>query len=378
MRIAFDAKRAAQNRTGLGNYSRFVIRILQRYYPDDMQLLYVPDPRKTQCLGKNLTSPDRASLRFPQGLWRKLRSAWRVWGVTADARRDGCDVFHGLSNELPLNVSKAGCRKVVTIHDLIFVHCPEYYHWIDRKIYDFKFRRACRNADVVVAVSEYTKREIMRYYGTPEHKIRVVYQGCDPAFAAPVPQEKTDEVKNRYKLPSRFVLYVGSIERRKNLMIVAKAFAENRELRDSGMTVVAVGKRTAYTDEIASYLDAEGIGDRFLFFHNVPFADLPSFYRCATAFVYPSRIEGFGIPLLEAISAGVPAIGCTGSCLEEAGGPDSIYVNPDDHRAMAEAILRVADDPVLRKTMTDRGKAYAQRFSDESLARQLHDIYTCL
>ena len=375
MRIAFDAKRAAQNRTGLGNYSRFVIRILQRYYPDDMQLLYVPNPRKTQYLGSDLTSSGRVSLRFPQGLCKRLRSLWRVWGVTADTKREGCDVFHGLSNELPLNVRKAGCRKVVTIHDLIFVHCPEYYHWIDRKVYDFKFRRACRNADVVVAVSEYTKREIMRYYGTPEHKIRVVYQGCDPAFAATVPQEKADEVRCRYQLPSRFVLYVGSIEKRKNLMVVAKAFAESRELQASGLKVVAVGKRTAYTDEIIRYLYAKGIDNRFLFFHNVPFADLPSFYCSATVFVYPSRIEGFGIPLLEAITAGVPAIGCTGSCLEEAGGPDSIYVNPDDYHAMAQAIIRVANDPVQRKSMTDKGKAYARRFSDETLARQLHEIY---
>lgn len=375
MRIAFDAKRAAQNRTGLGNYSRFVIRILQRYYPDDMQLLYVPNPRKTQYLGSDLTSSGRVSLRFPQGLWKRLRSLWRVWGVTADTKREGCDVFHGLSNELPLNVRKAGCRKVVTIHDLIFVHCPEYYHWIDRKVYDFKFRRACRNADVVVAVSEYTKREIMRYYGTPEQKIRVVYQGCDPAFAATVPQEKADEVRCRYQLPSRFVLYVGSIEKRKNLMLVAKAFAESRELQASGLKVVAVGKRTAYTDEIIRYLYEKGIDNRFLFFHNVPFADLPSFYCSATVFVYPSRIEGFGIPLLEAITAGVPAIGCTGSCLEEAGGPDSIYVNPDDYHAMAQAIIRVANDPVQRKSMTDKGKAYARRFSDETLARQLHEIY---
>ena len=375
MRIAFDAKRAAQNRTGLGNYSRFVIRILQRYYPDDMQLLYVPNPRKTQYLGSDLTSSGRVSLRFPQGFWKRLRSLWRVWGVTADTKREGCDVFHGLSNELPLNVRKAGCRKVVTIHDLIFIHCPEYYHWIDRKVYDFKFRRACRNADVVVAVSEYTKREIMRYYGTPEHKIRVVYQGCDPAFAATVPQEKADEVRCRYQLPSRFVLYVGSIEKRKNLMLVAKAFAESRELQASGLKVVAVGKRTAYTDEIIRYLCAKGIDNRFLFFHNVPFADLPSFYCSATVFVYPSRIEGFGIPLLEAITAGVPAIGCTGSCLEEAGGPDSIYVNPDDYHAMAQAIIRVANDPVQRKSMTDKGKAYARRFSDETLARQLREIY---
>ena len=148
MRIAFDAKRAAQNRTGLGNYSRFVIRILQRYYPDDMQLLYVPNPRKTQYLGSDLTSSGRVSLRFPQGFWKRLRSLWRVWGVTADTKREGCDVFHGLSNELPLNVRKAGCRKVVTIHDLIFVHCPEYLAYHSRATSSKELRAASAAASL--------------------------------------------------------------------------------------------------------------------------------------------------------------------------------------------------------------------------------------
>ena len=385
MRIGFDAKRAAQNRTGLGNYSRFVIRILHEHFPDDEQYLYMPNPKKTQFLPSTLG--DNCRRMFPKGVWTRLRSLWRVWGISNDIRRDNISVFHGLSNELPLNVRRADCRSVVTIHDLIFIHCPKYYHWIDRKIYDFKFRRACMNADRIVAVSEFTKREIMHYYGTPEEKIDVVYQGCDPAFSAPIVKEKLDEVKSRYRLPARFVLYVGSIEERKNLMLVARAVkrgvrseergvrSEERGVRSEEFSVVAVGKRTGYTEEIMSYLDKHDIRHRFLFLHDVPFADLPSFYRLATAFVYPSRIEGFGIPLLEAISGGLPAIGCTGSCLEEAGGPHSIYVDPDDAAAMAVALNKVVNDGELRQRMIDGGLEYAKRFSDECLARQLHIVY---
>ena len=385
MRIGFDAKRAAQNRTGLGNYSRFVIRILQQQYPEDEQYLYLPNPKKTEYL-PTTTCGNRRVL-FPKGIWTKLRSLWRVWGISGDIRREKTDIFHGLSNELPLNIRSARCHSVVTIHDLIFIHYPKYYHWIDRKIYDFKFRRACRNADRVIAVSEYTKREIMHYYGTPADKIDVVYQGCDPAFSAPISKEKLDEVSNRYNLPSRFVLYVGSIEERKNLMLVAKSIvrgerreecgvrSEERGVRSEEFMVVAVGKRTAYSDEIMSYLEENGIRERFLFLHNVPFADLPSFYRLATAFVYPSRIEGFGIPLLEAISSRLPAIGCTGSCLEEAGGPNSIYVDPDDAEAMAEALHKVMNDSQLRQKMIDAGIDYAKNFTDAALARQLHSVY---
>lgn len=383
MNIGFDAKRAAQNRTGLGNYSRFVIRILSEKFAGNQYHLYTPKPHRMPYL-QEIPTLKHLFLHFPpQGIWSRIRSLWRVWGITKDIQKDGIQIFHGLSNELPLNIGtpekrkmKAGgkgCKYIVTIHDLIFIHTPQYYHWIDRQIYNFKFRRACRCADRVIAVSEYTKQEIMHYYHTPESKIDVVYQGCDPVFSQEIEEGKLQEVKARYQLPDKFVLYVGSIEERKNLMLVAKAMAELN--RRAAIHVVAVGRRTAYVDQIQDFLKAQGIDHLFHFYHQVPYADLPSFYKWASTFAYPSRIEGFGIPLLEAISSGVPAIGCTGSCLEEAGGPNSIYVNPDDAKGMADAILRTCTNEPLRQHMISEGKKYALNFSDEKLSHDLMKVY---
>lgn len=383
MNIGFDAKRAAQNRTGLGNYSRFVIRILSEKFAGNQYHLYTPKPHRMPYL-QEIPTLKHLFLHFPpQGIWSRIRSLWRVWGITKDIQKDGIQIFHGLSNELPLNIGtpeqrkmKAGgkgCKYIVTVHDLIFIHTPQYYHWIDRQIYNFKFRRACRCADRVIAVSEYTKKEIMHYYHTPESKIDVVYQGCDPVFSQEIEEGKLQEVKARYQLPDKFVLYVGSIEERKNLMLVAKAMAELN--RRAAIHVVAVGRRTAYVDQIQDFLKAQGIDHLFHFYHQVPYADLPSFYKWASTFAYPSRIEGFGIPLLEAISSGVPAIGCTGSCLEEAGGPNSIYVNPDDAKGMADAILRTCTDEPLRQHMISEGKKYALNFSDEKLSHDLMKVY---
>ena len=383
MNIGFDAKRAAQNRTGLGNYSRFVIRILSEKFAGNQYHLYTPKPHRMPYL-QEIPTLKHLFLHFPpQGIWSRIRSLWRVWGITKDIQKDGIQIFHGLSNELPLNIGtpeqrkmKAGgkgCKYIVTIHDLIFIHTPQYYHWIDRQIYNFKFRRACRCADRVIAVSEYTKQEIMHYYHTPESKIDVVYQGCDPVFSQEIEEGKLQEVKARYQLPDKFVLYVGSIEERKNLMLVAKAMAKLN--RRAAIHVVAVGRRTAYVDKIQDFLKAQGIEHLFHFYHQVPYADLPSFYKWASTFAYPSRIEGFGIPLLEAISSGVPAIGCTGSCLEEAGGPNSIYVNPDDAKGMANAILRTCTDEPLRQHMISEGKKYALNFSDEKLSHDLMKVY---
>lgn len=383
MNIGFEAKRAAQNRTGLGNYSRFVIRILSEKFAGNQYHLYTPKPHRMPYL-QEIPTLKHLFLHFPpQGIWSRIRSLWRVWGITKDIQKDGIQIFHGLSNELPLNIGtpeqrkmKAGgkgCKYIVTIHDLIFIHTPQYYHWIDRQIYNFKFRRACRCADRVIAVSEYTKQEIMHYYHTPESKIDVVYQGCDPVFSQEIEEGKLQEVKARYQLPDKFVLYVGSIEERKNLMLVAKAMAELN--RRAAIHVVAVGRHTAYVDQIQDFLKAQGIDHLFHFYHQVPYADLPSFYKWASTFAYPSRIEGFGIPLLEAISSGVPAIGCTGSCLEEAGGPNSIYVNPDDAKGMADAILRTCTDEPLRQHMISEGKKYALNFSDEKLSHDLMKVY---
>ena len=306
MNIGFYAKRAAQNRTGLGNYSRFVIRILSEQFASNSYHLYTPKPHRMPYL-EEIPTLKKLSLHFPpKGIWSKIRSIWRVWGMTHDIQQDGINIFHGLSNELPLNIgtpqqreTKLGedrCKYLVTIHDLIFIHTPQYYHWIDRKIYNYKFRRACQCADRVIAVSEYTKQEIMHDYHTPEEKIDVVYQGCDPVFAQDIESSKQEEVKQKYQLPDQYVLYVGSI-------------------------------------------------------------------------------EGFGIPLLEAITSGIPTIGCTGSCLEEAGGPGGIYVNPDDAQSMAEAIVRTCTDEQLRQDMIKAGKTYALNFTDEKLACDLMNTY---
>ncbi|MCF0209690.1 MAG: glycosyltransferase family 4 protein, partial [Bacteroidaceae bacterium] len=316
MKIGFDAKRAAQNRTGLGNYSRFVLNILSNHYPENEYTLFIPNKRKTACL-KDLKDLGKFSIVSP--ISKIFKSLWRVWGISNDIDKSGVDIYHGLSNELPLSIKKTGCKSIVTIHDLIFLHYPQYYHSIDRWIYKYKFRKACENADKIIAVSEFTKQEIIRYFGTPEDKITVVYQGCDAQFRQPATEQKKQEVRQRYNLPQHYILYVGTIEERKNLMLLAKALLH----LPKDVKVAAFGKATKYTQQVKDYLAQNNLTDRVLFVHQSDFHDLPAIYQQADIFVYPSRIEGFGIPLLEALCSGVPAIGCTGSCLEEAGGTSS-------------------------------------------------------
>lgn len=374
MKIGFDGKRAAQNRTGLGNYSRFVARIMAEQMPENEYRLYVPNERRTPFLGE-IPTVAAMPVAAPRGAWRHFRSAWRSWGIAKDLRRDGIELYHGLSNELPLNIKSAGCRSVVTIHDLIFLRHPEYYKPVDRWIYNQKFRRACIDADRIVAVSEFTKRDIIHYYNIDSEKIDVVYQGCDKAFGEPISRDRLEEVRCKYQLPESYVLYVGSIEERKNVGLLIEALRGEAE-RGLPFHLVMVGKSTPYCEQQKEAVKRLKLDAYCHFFHGVPFADLPSLYRMATVFAYPSRIEGFGIPLLEAITSGVPAIGCTGSCLEEAGGKDSIYVGLDDANKLGESIARLLADNSMRQSMIEKGRDYAlKNFSDSKLSRDLMDVY---
>lgn len=370
MNIGFDAKRAAQNATGLGNYSRFIIDSVRSTHPEHQYFLYAPNPNKSKLLS---SLSDGCTFRFPvSGWWKRFRSLWRVWGMTADLQQDNIHLFHGLSNELPLNIRKASHTKsIVTIHDLIFLRLPYCYKPIDRWIYNYKFRRACRHADRIIAVSECTKRDIQSFYHIAAEKIEVVYQGCDKAFREQVSEEKKREVSRNYHLPQRFILYVGSIERRKNLMLLAQALT----LLPADYQVVAVGKHTPYADAVQRFVNENGLSDRFRMIQGVPFSDLPTFYQLAQVFVYPSHYEGFGIPLLEALCSGVPAIGATGSCLEEAGGPSSLYVAPDDAQGLAKAVRQCCEDETLRQQMIAEGKRYAERFTDDRLAAHVWQVY---
>ena len=372
MVIGFDAKRVVRNGTGLGNYGRTLVNDLARVAPDDWQLrLYAPDAGRDD-LRRQVTETERLSFVYPQHRPLKLqRSLWRIGSIVDDLQRDGVSLYHGLTGELPQGLQQAGIRSVVTIHDLIFMRHPEYYHWIDRKIYEWKFRVACREADRVIAISQRTKEDVMELGGVSADRIDVIYQSCSPRFAETVSQEQMETVRSRYGLSERFILSVGSIEERKNILLAVEALHHLPQ----NVYLVAVGRQTGYSQKVLKIAEERGLAGRVHFLHGVPDADLQALYQMAEVFVYPSRYEGFGIPIIEAIHSGLPVVAATGSCLEEAGGPDCLYVDPDDAEALAAAVSQLLRGAEGREQRIQRSREYVRRFEGCDVAGQVMDVY---
>jgi glycosyltransferase involved in cell wall biosynthesis len=310
-------------------------------------------------------------LRRPQGaLGRAAPSLWRLRGIVADLRRDGIGLYHGLSNELPLGIESSGVASVVTIHDLIFERHPELYPALDRRVYAWKARSAARRADLVVAASDQTRRDLVELYGLAPERVRVVHQGCHAVFKEPIAPERLAAVARARALPPRFVLSVGTIERRKNLLLAVRAIEALPEA-----TLVAVGRTTPYAREVEEHVRARGLESRVRILSGVPLEDLAAMYRLAEAVVYPSTIEGFGIPILEALFSGTPVVTTRGGCFEEVGGPGSVYVDPRDPAELAAVLSAILADPARRESMRAAGLAHAQGFRDEVIARNLLAAY---
>lgn len=372
MKIGFEAKKAVSNTTGIGNYSRRCINALAAYGPKDTEhILFVPGhimPKAYSKIHKDIKIVMPGRCIRHNGF---LREVWRCFFSWYSIRRENIGLYHGLSNELPFFINYSGCKTIVTIHDLIFIRHPETYGRLSRMILRAKTFYACRIADHIIAISETTKQDIINFYGIDENKISVVYQSISSDFRKPIPYKETAHCRNALRLPEKYILCVGTIQTRKNQKTIVKALAHLPE----NIHAVLVGKRTKYQDEVTDTAISCRLSHRLHIFNNLPDKYLPVLYKTAVIFVLPSIFEGFGIPIAEALASGTPVVAATGSCLEEAGGPDSIYVDPCDAEGMANAILQVINDGKLRNDMTKRGKQYSQLFTDKSLAGNLLRVY---
>lgn len=364
MKLGYDAKRAFLNTSGLGNYARNALNALQKFFPENQYFLFT-----TEIKEKMLNNQEAFEIIAPPDSTSKIKkSLWRSYHMSQELEEHQLDLFHGMSNELPNGIHKTKVPSVVTIHDLIFIRYPEFYKYIDRKLYFEKVKYACKSATKVIAISEQTKADIIKYIGTAPDKIQILHQSVSPLF---FDAAETEKVKAKYKLPGKFILAVGTIEERKNQLSILKAL----EVAGIDIPLVLVGNPTSYCNDIHKYLAEKGIKDKVIFLKNIPEKDLAGIYQLAELSVYISVFEGFGLPVIEAMACNCPVITSNASCLPETAGDAAILCSPDDAEELGKQISKILNDETFRNELKLKGKERALEFQPQKYAERLLKLY---
>lgn len=375
MRIGFEAKRATHNFRGLGNYSRGLIEGLLEYQSGIDLFLFSPpitNPRGQEWVN---SLPSNAHLKLPHTfLEKKLSTIWRSFLMSNDLKKEKLDLFHGLSHEIPHRLDKLPFKKVVTMHDLIYLRYPEFFPFIDRAVYSQKFKYACKHSDLVIAICEQTREDLIKFLGVNENKIVVHYQSCDPIFYNERSPDELQLVCKKYQLEKPFILNVGAFEDRKNQLTLLESFAEIANQIDEDLVFIGQGKK--YKERVKERIEELKLNQRVHILDSVKFEELPLMYQASKVFCFPSLFEGFGIPVTEALFSKTPVITSFGSSLPESAGPDSYFIEPLSQSSISNALLKVLGDQKLRDHMIERGFSYVSRFHRRESTARLMELYT--
>jgi len=371
MKIGFDAKRLFNNSTGLGNYSRTLVSNMIKYFPENEYILFSNKVNNKYIQNFKL---EQIKIVLPKNHFNPF---WRSFGISKDIEKEKVDIYHGLSNEIPFNLKNT--KSVVTIHDLIFKIYKSTYPFFDRIIYDKKFKYSCQKSDKIIAISESTKKDIVEFYGISEEKISVIYQTCNQIFFNEQQIADFGNLKEKFKIPNEFLLYVGSVIERKNLLGIIKSYPILP--KDLQISLLVVGNsKGKYAENVKKEIQRLKLENKVIWLNDVENPlELKMLYQNAQIFLYPSKYEGFGIPIIEALLSKVPVITSNISSLPEAAGSDSILVNPEKIEEIANAIQKVLTNSDLRVEMIEKGYKFArEKFAEQKLTEELENVYLSL
>ncbi len=370
LRVCVDYSPVANVRTGLGRYAERLGRhLLER---DDVDTSFYAATATPERLPAYARPHMRARWSWTARRWRLSVLAAHLLGLRFDRYFAGADVVHCTEHLL---VPTAHVPTVLTVHDVVYVTHPEWHLPWNHRFLRLAMPRFVRGADAIIAVSDYTRRDVVSLLHADPAKVHVIHEGVDARFQPVREPEALAEVRTRYHLRPPYILYVGAIEPRKNLPMLLRAFAALcHEPGFQHQLVIAGGKGWLY-DEVFATASGLGLGDRCLFPGHVPDQDLPALYSAADIFTFPAYFEGFGLPPLEAMACGTPVVSSGAASLPEVVGEAGILLSPYDERAWVEALRRLAGDGALHQRLSALGLAQARRFTWQETARQTVEVY---
>jgi glycosyltransferase involved in cell wall biosynthesis len=302
-----------------------------------------------------------------------VRIFWEQFIQPLALRRANVDLLHALAFVAPV---AAPCPFVVTVYDLSFLRYREAFRPFNRWYLSRLTAHSVKRARAVITISESTRQDVIDFLDVPPERVRTIYCGCDENFR-PLPAAEIEAFKALHQLPGTFVLYLGTLEPRKNVDGLIRAYARWRERQPDAPPLIVAGGKGWYYHQIFKLVESLNLTESIRFPGYIPQDELPLWYNAATLFVYPSHFEGFGLPVLETMACGTPVITSTVSSLPEVAGQDGVarLVSPTDAEALAEAMNEVMVDADLRASMSERGLARAAKFKWQKTAQETIAIY---
>jgi glycosyltransferase involved in cell wall biosynthesis len=368
MRIGLDAIPLATPRTGVGHYTFELARHLALVAPEHSFQLVSPFPFDPPIEDEDL--PDNLKAIRPQvGPWRRR---WFAVGLPMYVKQSALDLFHGTNYDIPL-WSKS--PSVLTIHDLSLLLYASTH--VGRLVRRGRFRLPimARRAAAIITPSQAVKREVGQYLKVNPSKLFVIPEASRSVFY-PVQSDESAEVLRRFKIEDNFILFVGTIEPRKNLATLLQAFEEVLRHTQLKPQLVVAGKVGWLSDKLFSRVGESDAADRLIFTGYLGDDDLRALYSSCSAFVYPSLYEGFGLPVLEAMACGAPVVTSDIPSLTETAGGAARLVAPRDAQALAQNLVDLLENESERKYLSQAGLEHSRNFSWENAARATLDVYS--
>ncbi len=363
MRIGIDARLVFYHQAGIGQYILRLTQALARVDQDDLFILFKSRKDKTLLV-------DQPNFQIKK-LWTPSHHRFERLAMSVELAPYPLDVLHSPDFIPPAAVR---CPTVITVHDLAFLLYPRFLTSESARYYG-QVDVAARRADHIIAVSESTKRDTVRLLGVPEEKITVIYEAAHPLFTPITNQEALARIRARHHLPPEFILFVSTIEPRKNIPTLLRAFRRLRDNYKSEAGLVIAGNRGWLVEEVDAVITQLELGDSVRCLGGIANEELVYLYNAARVFVLPSFYEGFGLPPLEAMACGTPVIVSNTASLPEVVGDAGWLVSPDDIEGLTVAMHRILTDESLRREMRAKGLARAATFSWERTARETLDVY---
>jgi glycosyltransferase involved in cell wall biosynthesis len=395
LKVCIDVSAAVHRRAGLGRYAQELVKGLVELgrgeaspheslpinnaaassMPIDqpasrdaspLQLTAFYHQRGEAHLDPPIDQLPRITTRLSVRPWRLTTALAYFTNTGMDRMFGDVDVFHATEHLLP---RLKHTRSVFTLHDLIFLFDPDSHKPLNIAFLKIMMPRFLKAADAIIAVSECTKRDAINLYGIPADKIHVIYEGVDPRFTPITDPDRLSQVRSKYHLPDRFILHVGTIEPRKNLPLLFEVAAQTNK------PVVVAGKLGWLTDPILAKVKELGVEDRVTFTGFIDDDDLPTLISAANVLAMPSKYEGFGLPILEAMACGTPVVASNAASLPEVGGDAALYAWHDDVRSWMRLLSLALDDAELRGWLREKGLRQAAKFRWDKMARETAEVY---